>query len=200
MSRVSRSSSAVDEAQAMTTRIGKGLILQFNIGFVASTLYDTLRDLMRRFRVLVPGVEVNLLEMTTLEQVAALKDGRIDVGFGRLSFNDDMITRRVLREERLLARRAPRPRSRRAGGGSEARRHGPETLVVYPKYRAPLYADQVLGFYGARTFSPSRSSRPASSRRRSAWWRRGGGVCVVPASARRSGAATLPSSNSTSPG
>jgi len=39
--------------------------------------------------------------MTTLEQVAALKDGRIDAGFGRLRFDDGTIVRSVIREERL---------------------------------------------------------------------------------------------------
>ena len=66
----------VEDTKAMTRRIAKGMVLQFNIGFVASTLYDALPELIRRFRIAVPGVEVQLLEMTTMEQVAALKDGR----------------------------------------------------------------------------------------------------------------------------
>ncbi len=36
-------------------RIAKGLVLQFNIGFVASTLYDALPELVRRFRITVPA-------------------------------------------------------------------------------------------------------------------------------------------------
>lgn len=39
--------------------------------------------------------------MTTLQQIAALKDGRIDVGFGRLQFEDEAITRQILREDAL---------------------------------------------------------------------------------------------------
>ena len=58
-------------------------------------------DIIRRFRELVPGADVQLLEMTTLEQVAALKDGRIDVGFGRLRVDDEKILRQVVREETL---------------------------------------------------------------------------------------------------
>lgn len=63
------------------------MVLQFNIGFVASTLYDDLPELIRRFRITVPGVDVHLLELMTLEQVAALKDGRIDIGFGWRDFD-----------------------------------------------------------------------------------------------------------------
>src|SRR6201984_1339400 len=93
----------VDEMRAMTKRIAKGMVLQFNIGFVASTLYDALPELIRRFRIIAPGAEVNLLEMTTLEQVAALKDGRIDVGFGRLRFDDEAIVRRVVSAKSVSA-------------------------------------------------------------------------------------------------
>ena len=72
-----------DEIRAMTKKIGTGKVTQFSIGFVASTLYDSLPELIRRFRLASPGVEVMLTELTTLEQVAALKDGRVDIGFGR---------------------------------------------------------------------------------------------------------------------
>jgi LysR family transcriptional regulator, benzoate and cis,cis-muconate-responsive activator of ben and cat genes len=71
-----------DEICAMTRRIGTGKKRQFGIGFVASTLYDVLPELIRRFRLMAPGVEIVLTELTTLEQAAALKVGRIDIGFG----------------------------------------------------------------------------------------------------------------------
>lgn len=177
----------VDETREATTRIGKGMTLQFNIGFVASTLYDTLPELMRRFRITVPGVEVNLLEMTTLEQVAALKDGRIDIGFGRLHFNDDMIKRSILREERLwLAVPLDHPL------GSLDRTPkltdtASEALIVYPKYPRPSYADQVLGFFREAGVRPSRVIEARELQTALGLVASGGGVCVVPASARRLG-------------
>jgi DNA-binding transcriptional LysR family regulator len=81
----------------MTRKIARGSVKQFSIGFVAPTLYESLPELIRRFRLIISDVEVALLEMTTLEQMAALKDGRIDVGFGRLRFDDPAITRIVMR-------------------------------------------------------------------------------------------------------
>src|SRR5215468_9361593 len=82
-------------------RIGTGKKRQFGIGFVASTLYDVLPELIRRFRLTAPSVEIVLTELTTLEQAAALKVGRIDIGFGRLRFEDDGLTRRVIHEEKI---------------------------------------------------------------------------------------------------
>src|SRR5262249_58603892 len=51
-----------DEIRAMTRRIGTGKRSQFGIGFVASTLYDVLPELIRRFRLVAPGVEIVLAE------------------------------------------------------------------------------------------------------------------------------------------
>ena len=177
----------VDETREATTRIGKGMTLQFNIGFVASTLYDTLPELMRRFRIMVPGVEVNLLEMTSLEQVSALKDGRIDIGFGRLHFNDDMIKRSILREERLWL---AVPLDHRLGALEVAPKladTATETLVVYPKYPRPSYADQVLGFFREGGIRPAKVIEARELQTALGLVASGGGVCVVPASARRLG-------------
>src|SRR5262245_41165906 len=74
---------------------------RFVIGFVASTMYAVLPDLIRRFRAAAPDVDVSLVELISFEQIAALKDGRIDVGFGRVRFEDPSVRRDVLHEERL---------------------------------------------------------------------------------------------------
>jgi DNA-binding transcriptional LysR family regulator len=44
-----------------------------------------------------------MVEATTLDQIAALKDGRIDVGFGRIRFEDPSVRRIILRNEKLVA-------------------------------------------------------------------------------------------------
>jgi DNA-binding transcriptional LysR family regulator len=73
------------------------------IGFVASTIYARLPDLIREFRKAAKNVELVMVESTTLEQIAALKDGRIDIGFGRIRFEDPAVRRVILRHERLIA-------------------------------------------------------------------------------------------------
>lgn len=177
----------VEDTKAMTRRIAKGMVLQFNIGFVASTLYDALPELIRRFRIAVPGVEVQLLEMTTMEQVAALKDGRIDVGLGRLRFEDENLVRKVVREERLwlavpvdhpLARTVEKLRLRDTAG---------EPLIIYPKSPRPSYADQVLDFYREAGVQPQIGMEARELQTALGLVASGGGICVVPASVRRLG-------------
>ena len=86
----------VEEMRAMTRRLGKQKVARLGVGFVASTLYDALPEVIRRFRITSPHVEISFVEMTTAEQIAALKDGRIDVAFGRLHFDDVDIARKVI--------------------------------------------------------------------------------------------------------
>ena len=96
------------EVRAATERIARGRRTWFGIGFVPSTLYGVLPEVIRRFRAAQPTVEVRLSELTTLEQIEALKAGRIDVGFGRLRFDDERIVGEV------VARKPSSPRCRPA--------------------------------------------------------------------------------------
>ncbi len=177
----------VEETKAMTRRIAKGMVLQFNIGFVASTLYDSLPELIRRFRITVPGVEVQLVELTTMEQVAALKDGRIDVGFGRLKFEDEAIMRHVVREERLcLAVPIDHPLAAESGR-IRLKDVAAEPLIIYPKSPRPSYADQVLGFYRDAGVEPRIGIEARELQTALGLVASGGGVCLVPASVRRLG-------------
>src|SRR3954464_253624 len=85
----------VDDLRTMMRRFREAERPRFVIGFVASTIYAALPHLIRRFRGAAPRLEISLIEMVSLEQIAALMEGRIDVGFGRLHF-DDLAVRRVV--------------------------------------------------------------------------------------------------------
>ena len=144
----------VEEMKAITQRLHEADRPRFRIGFVPSTLYGRLPELIRRYRAVRPGVELSLLELTTLEQIAALKEGRIDVGYGRIPFDDPAIERTLLRNERLstalpaghsLTAHAAQLRLDDLAG---------EPLVVYPKAPRPSYADQVLTLFRERGLKP----------------------------------------------
>lgn len=120
---------------------------RFVIGFVGSTLYGLLPEVIRRFRACASHVDVSLLECSTVEQIAALKDGRIDVGFGRLRVEAPGIRRIVLAEEPLVAvLPAGHPLALR-GEALHLAELLVEPLIVYPRPARPSYADQILGVY-----------------------------------------------------
>jgi DNA-binding transcriptional LysR family regulator len=84
------------ELESMTRRVGK-IERGLTVGFVGSTLYGMLPKIIRRFRQENGAVELSLVEMSTMDQIKALKEGRIDVGFGRIRLEDPSIRRVVLR-------------------------------------------------------------------------------------------------------
>jgi LysR family transcriptional regulator, benzoate and cis,cis-muconate-responsive activator of ben and cat genes len=171
----------------MTKRIAKGTVTQFRIGFVASTLYEALPELIRRFRIIVPNIEVALYEMITVEQTAALKDGRIDVGFGRLRFDDEGITRKVIRRERLIAA-VPRNHWLQAAGKQlKLTQFASEPLIIFPREPRPSFADQVLSFYHGRGLSPHIAFEVRELQTALGLVAAGAGITLVPASVRRLG-------------
>ena len=144
----------VDEIRGMMRRLREAHRGRFGVGFVGSTLYGKLPEVIRRFRAVRPNVEVVLTELTSLEQVAALKEGRIDVGFGRISVDDPSIARQLLRNERLVvALPLDHPLLMNAAPLRLTDLVG-EPLVLYPKAPRPSYADQVLALFRNREIKP----------------------------------------------
>lgn len=85
-----------------TRRIDKGKRRWLGIGFAPSTLYGALPELIRQLRG-SGDIELGLLEMVTLQQVEALKSGRIDIGFGRIHIDDAAVVQTVISEDPLVA-------------------------------------------------------------------------------------------------
>ena len=140
----------VEEVRAMMRRLKEAERERFGIGFVGSTLYGKLPEVIRRYRAARPGVKVALVELTSLEQTAALKEGRIDVGFGRIPHDDPGIVRHLLRNERIIAVLPLGHPLLEHPGPLRLRDLADEPLVVYPRSPRPSYADQVLALFRAQ--------------------------------------------------
>lgn len=129
-----------------TRRIGSGEKTWLGIGFAPSTLYGVLPELIRRLR---GGksveLELGLSEMTTLQQVLALKAGRIDIGFGRIHIEDPAIVQSILTEDRLVA--ALPAGHRLLAGPISLRQLAAEPFVLYPVNPRPSYADHVIALF-----------------------------------------------------
>ncbi len=137
----------VDQLRVMMREIaGKGR-RRFVIGFVGSTLFGLLPEVIRRFRAAAAHVEVSVIECSTVEQIAALKEGRIDVGFGRLRFEDAAIRRIVLAEEALVAVVPVDHRLTTLDRPLHLADLLEEPLIIYPRPARPSYADQILSIF-----------------------------------------------------
>jgi len=142
------------EVQAATARIAGGRRTWYAIGFAPSTLYGKLPDVIRQFREAHPTVELHLHEMTTVQQMDALKAGRIDMGFGRLSFDDDDVIGELVRNEPVMVALPVNHRLVRHKNVSLAKLAS-EPLLLYPAKPRPSYADQVLEMFQSRGLKPT---------------------------------------------
>lgn len=128
---------------------------RFAIGFVASTIYARLPALIREFRAEMPDVDLTLVESTTLDQIAALKEGRIDIGFGRIRFEDPAVRRTVLRRESLIAAVPLGSNLGQDGAPVSLSALAREKLILYPSAPRPSYADQVLSLFHDNGLTPN---------------------------------------------
>lgn len=76
---------------------------ELTIGFVASVLYGLLPEIISRLKAVLPMLDIKLIEISSEQQIAALKAGEIDVGFGRFRHDDGLVRQIFLRHERLVA-------------------------------------------------------------------------------------------------
>jgi DNA-binding transcriptional LysR family regulator len=171
----------VDEMKTMITRLHAAERSRFSMGFVASTLYGKLPTVIRNYRAARPAVELTLLEMTSVEQIAALKEGRIDVGFGRIPLDDPALDRQLLRNEKLIAA-VPEGHallSDRALGLADL---AVQPLIVYPKAPRPSYADQVLSLFREAGLKPPFVHEVRELQTALGLVAADEGICLVPAS------------------
>jgi DNA-binding transcriptional LysR family regulator len=126
---------------------GKAGLLR--IGFGIASLAAGLPDILTRFRRHFPAVQVTMRDMSTPDQIEALEQGDMDVGFLRLPVErPNLVTVPVL-EERLVAA-IPQGMSYRKG--LAGLRHEP--FVVIARSVSASFVDHLIRTCRAAGFSP----------------------------------------------
>ena len=171
-----------DELLPLTRRLAQ-LAERIVIGFVPSTLYGPLPDVIRAFREAAPLIQISLIEMFTIEQLSALKGGRIDVGFGRLRFDEAQLAREVLVEEPLIAA-LPAGHALADVKQLTLDALSKETLIIYPSTPRPSYADQQLSAFRDHAVEPAAIHEVRELQTALGLVAAQVGVCLVPESVR----------------
>lgn len=162
-----------------TRRIGQGRTKWLGIGFAPSTMYAPLPALIRELR-RDPEIELGLQEMITLQQVEALKTGRIDIGFGRILIDDPAIHQTILRKEPLVAVLPVGHRYQNKALTLELLSR--EALILYPANPRPSYADHVLALFTQLDMAPQVSQWANELQTALGLVAAGLGITLVPAS------------------
>ena len=92
---------AADRAPNTARRMAEGSAGIIRLGFTAASGYSLLGPILREIAEALPGVDVELQELVTSEQVQALSHGDLDLGLARPPFDTDRFQSHLLFSEDL---------------------------------------------------------------------------------------------------
>lgn len=122
---------------------GEGQSGRLDIGIFGSGVLDVIPRILARFHADRPEVRIVLHTLTKNEQVAALRERRISVGFNRLvPPEDDLVVEEVLRESMTVALPAGDPLAKQASVTIPDLSDHP--LILYPRLPIAGLAQQVM--------------------------------------------------------
>lgn len=157
---------------------------RLSVGLVPSGFHAQLPEMIRHYRTLAPDVQLTLHEMTSLEQIAALKDRRIDAALGRVRIDDPGLVREVLREEAMLLVLPADHRLASGAGPVDVQHLDATPLIVYPGGQSPSFADHILSLCRDHGLDLSEIIEVHELQTALIMVAAGMGACLVPASVR----------------
>lgn len=138
----------LNRAKERAQLAGKGLTGRLDVGIFGSGVLDVIPRLLAQFHQERPDVEIGLRNMTKAQQIEALRERRITVGFNRLvPPEEDLVIETVLRERLMVALHAKHPLVKKREVA--LRDLEDEPIILYPNAPSPGLARQVTSAFGA---------------------------------------------------
>jgi DNA-binding transcriptional LysR family regulator len=175
--------SLADTAPELARRVSSGSHGVVRIGFTAASTYGTLGRVLDEVERALPHVGLDLHEMVTREQVAALLNEEIDLGLARPPFDADTFGSRLLHREALLVAAPSGHRLLGLGRDAVAADLVAEPVVMHSPTRARYFYDLVVSMVP----TASQNAVHTVSQVLTMLWlvAAGRGIAFVPASAAR---------------
>lgn len=172
----------VEQMRATMGRFSTAGRKQFVVGSGGAAIYGRLPQLIRQFREACPHIDVRLVELTTLEQISALKEKRIDAGIGRIQIDDPAISRRMLHLEPLVVAVPSGHRLTLCGSPIKLSALANEILILYPSHPRPSFVDQALVLSRDHGLNPALVHEVRELQTALSLVAAQGGLCILPAS------------------
>ena len=175
------------DAVQRTVRADKGEIGLLAMGFIGSANYSVLPQVVREFRKQFPNVELSLTEMSTSNQLEALLDGTIQVGFLRTpkGIGEKGLTiEPVFRESLMVVLPQNNPLKKKTA--LTFRELTGESFIMIPRRIGPGFFDRFILLCQKEGFSPNIVLEASQYHTVIGLVAAGLGIAVVPASMQRS--------------
>ncbi|MFC8569365.1 LysR substrate-binding domain-containing protein [Streptomyces sp. NPDC057245] len=172
-----------EHAALAVRRVSTGEVGAIAVGFTAASSYSALGDLLHTAQAALPGVEIQLQELVTRDQLKALGEGSLDLGLVRpMSTGADLLSRPAVREGLLAAL----PAGHRAAGGRGPMPLGElagEDFLMYSPIEARYFHELLVGIFRAGDVRPTFTQYLAQVHSILALVSGGWGLALVPESA-----------------
>jgi len=136
--------SLADSAPELARRVSSGSRGLVRIGFTAASTYGTLGRLIDEVDRGLPDIDLDLEEMVTREQIAALRNEEVDLGLARPPFDAETFGSRLLHREALLVAVPAGHRLLELGRDAVADDLAAEPVVMHSPTRARYFYDLVV--------------------------------------------------------
>ncbi|MBC7545206.1 MAG: LysR family transcriptional regulator [Candidatus Sericytochromatia bacterium] len=177
----------VDRAVTIAQKAGRGEIGRLRVGFVSSAAYNVLPELIRRFRISRPDVELVIEELSSDVQLQRLRDGHLDITFYRVDMESvppipasGLVRETVLSEPFVVAV----PDSHALAGRTTIplAALAAEPFVLFPRRLNPGFHDLIVRLCEAAGFTPKIAQEAILMQTIISLVAAGMGVSLVPAS------------------
>ncbi|MQY43990.1 LysR family transcriptional regulator [Epibacterium sp. SM1969] len=171
----------IDDTLLEVKRLGQGAEGRLRIGFVGSSTYGLVPNIIKSFRKNYPHVNLSLIPMNNANLHRALIRREVDVAITRPALRDVEFISRDLSQEPLVAAvpdALPLERSNGISGAEIAA----QNVILYPEFPRPSYADFVLQNFETQGIELPKRVFTMDLQTALSLVSIGEGVCIVPAS------------------
>ena len=158
----------------------QGIRGRLRVGFVTSASYSILPVVIRRFRKENPFIDLELVEQTPSQQLAALESRELDVGILRPPVEGCMTLVPIVEEPLMVA--LPRDHRKAAQKAVDLKSLAAEAFVLFPRHHGPGIYDVIMKACHDAGFTPQVSYSPNQMQTILAYVAGGLGVSLVPQS------------------
>lgn len=144
----------LEQAIQVGRQTSRGEFGQLVIGFVSSAAYNVLPPILRAFRSRVPGVSLELHELTSHQQFQYLREGRIDIAFLRPPVEENAFNFEIVFQEPLIVA-LPESHLLVTQASVSLRSLSTEPFILFPRAIAPGVYDQIISLCQQANFSPT---------------------------------------------
>ncbi|MBE0490168.1 MAG: LysR family transcriptional regulator [Halomonas sp.] len=170
----------LEESRALMRSIAEGASGVLRVGFTPAMLFRRLPQALQALQAAHPGIEIQLLERNSADQVQGLETGQLDIGFIHAMPLPETLATLTLADEPFFGC-LPRHHPLASRSSLNLRDLNGEPLVMFRRALSPYYYDRILGLFHVADLKPNITHEVSQWLTIVALIAHGMGVALVPA-------------------